>query len=145
MFIDDCRGRGSVRSACVFALSLVALCGVGGCGDGDDPGGGNGATKAEVVATVDSYLAAMREGDARAVCRYLLPPSARKPSSSIPDCVTEMQEQEGFGDIEQETPDVRSVDIDGGRATVTFEGSREPLGLVEEGDRWYLTALTEAR
>ncbi len=86
----------------------------------------------------------MREGDAKAACEYLLPPSARK-SSPVSECVAEMRKEDALGKLGRQTPDVSSVKVDGKRATVRFEGSSKPLGLVEEDGQWYLTALIGAR
>jgi hypothetical protein len=132
----------------LLSLAVIACVVLAGCGsDEEEPAKAPATAEQEVAATLERYAAAVRAGDARAICADLLAPAViERVEAAGGDCERDLiadRIAEGGPDYRLE---VRSIEIDGDRATAQTE-SLEADGprtvtqpLVRTGGGWRLSS-----
>jgi len=124
------------RLALILA-ALAALAVASGCGSDD------GGEEAEVRAALETYLAAIREGDAKAVCDGLSEAQVKEldRAGSCRKIFSEglaLIEEQGVEMPEYEIADI-SADGDSAQATVTAAATDLQLPLERENGEWKLS------
>ncbi len=130
-------------------MAVAAILAASGCAVGGDeePQGATGAPAqiGELVARLERAVAA---GDFRLICDDILSSGARRRAGG-PDCAD--RSRAATGGLERPSLSVRSIEVRGGRATVSVRSSApgtrergERLGLVSENGDWRLDSVQAA-
>jgi hypothetical protein len=132
--------RGPVKRTLALLLPVLALSGCAPSGgQGVDTGRFQGESK-DVARTLDDLTDAARRKDGQRACAELLSRRIVDALGRAGGCQKAMEDQ--FGDADAFTLDVKSIQVDGDRATARvesdFNGVKRvtTLPLVREGNSW---------
>lgn len=133
------------RGVLIGSTAIAMAIGAAGCGDGDDQ-------RTRIANVYDDLAAAVKAGDARAVCGHLGPRANKQVRSAghlvLQDCAAGLRPMLGElkrardADGSIASPDLSKADVRlTAVATLSVEGRRIEVPFVEDGDEWKLDSF----